>query len=128
LNDLAEKLNKAKRRLIHSALESRDAFNASATETLGILNSIRSATRNTYSDAEVTTVRRALLDAAASDRASDFAEAEQVLYSFETLCLALGDIDACGPALDKLFEGVGIYDDYKPGAFARLAKSIAPGF
>ena len=81
-----------------------------------------------FSNTEVVAVRRALLGNAASDRASDYSEAEQIYYSFESLCYTLNEYDRCASALDQLFESISDSDNHSPYSFSRLAKKLVGNF
>lgn len=122
---IADQLQSAKRQVLHSAQGSKDGFKNSANAMLGLIRQLREQSKRDFSNAEVSAVRLAILQAAGSDRASDFAEAEQVIYSFESLCIVLKEIDKCAPELDKLFDGVKRFNDFNPTKFARIAKSVS---
>lgn len=125
---IQQKLQGAKVRTIQSAQQGRQEFAQAAQGMLESLTAARSDWARGFSDTEVSAVRRALLDNAAADRASDYAEAEQIYYSFESLCYTLNEIDRCIPALDQLFETISDSDSYSPGSFARLARNLADIF
>lgn len=120
----ADELHAAKRKVLVGAQSTRENFKNAASDMLTLLQRMRKQSDRDYSDTEVSAVRLAILQAAGSDRASDFAEAEQVIYSFESLCLVLGEIDRCAPELDKLFDGVKAFNNFNPTQFARIAKSV----
>jgi hypothetical protein len=75
-----------------------------------------------FFNTQIVAVSRALLENAASDRASDYAEAEQIYYSFESLCYPLDEIGLCADALDQLFESISNSATFSPHNFAQLAK------
>ena len=106
----------------------RGPFVEAASKLMSELIRTRKSFPNTFSNKQVAAVRRGLLATAGADRTSDFGEAEQIYYSFETLCLALDQIEACGSALDQLFDSIANADTYSPGKFARLTKKLAARF
>lgn len=127
-DDLRQSLQGAKVTTIKAAQRGKQVFTNAAQNMLDNLNVARQAWDRDFSTAEIVAVRRALLDSAAADRASDYAEAEQIYYSFESLCYTLGEIDRCAGALDQLFESISNSDSYSPRNFSRLAKDLAASF
>lgn len=127
-DDIQASLRGAKVSTIKSAQLGRQEFTQAAQRMLGTLEAARQAWAREFSSAEISAVRRALLDSAAADRASDYAEAEQIYYSFESLCYTLDDIDRCTGALDQLFETISESDTFSPWAFSRLAKKLVGDF
>lgn len=127
-DDLNQRLQGAKVTTIKAAQRGKQVFVNAAQNMLDTLSVARQAWDRDFSTAEIVAVRRALLDGAAADRASDYAEAEQIYYSFESLCYTLGEIDRCSGALDQLFESISNSDTYSPRNFARLAKDLAGSF
>lgn len=113
---------------MRAAQGSKSGFNDTAGQLLSELTRTRESFPATFSDKQVSAVRRALLQTAGADRTSDFGEAEQIYYSLETLCLALDQLDSCGSALDQMFESIANANTYSPGKFARLAKKLASRF
>ena len=123
-----ENLHAAKMQTLHSAQLGRQEFASAAESLIDSLAAARKSWTRDFSNDEVKAVRRALLDNAAADRASDYAEAEQIYYSFESLCYTLDEIDRCTGALDQLFESISNSDTYSPRKFAQLAKQLAGSF
>lgn len=73
-------------------------------------------------------IRRAIIDAAARGRASDYAAAEQVYLGLESLSYSLGDRDQYGDTLDALYRVVEDYSGYDPDRFAAEAARLASRF
>ncbi|MFK7858364.1 MAG: multiheme c-type cytochrome [Granulosicoccus sp.] len=127
-DNLQTSLQGAKISTIKSAQRSRQEFNEAAQIMLESLAIARANWDRDFSNDEIGAVRRALLDNAAADRASDYAEAEQIYYSFESLCYTLDEIDRCTVALDQLFETISDSVSYSPRNFARLSRTLAKDF
>ncbi len=126
-----EQIDNLEARRKHTLLAAQGAkgkFVESAKSLEAALDTLYQQLNREYSADEIRKVRRSLLNSAAADRASDFAEAEQIIYSFETLCLTLGDIDSCSSALDSFYEDVQLFDKYKPRQFSKIAKAISGKF
>ena len=126
--ELAAAIDTKRKRALVAAQRGQTNFDKSAESLLSDLNRASKELNREYSEKEIRAVRRALLESGAEDRASDFAEAEQVIYSFETLCLTLGDMEKCLPVLDQFYDSVKQYDDYKPRQFSKVAKSVVGKF
>lgn len=127
-DDLQKSLHSTKVKTIHSAQAGSKSYATAAEGLLESLETTRKAWTRDFSNEEISIVRRALLENAAADRASDYAEAEQIYYSVESLCYTLDEIDRCTGALDQLFESISDSDTYSPRNFARLAKKLANDF
>jgi hypothetical protein len=113
---------------LRAAQNTQQVFTKSATALIENLSAAQKQWQRAFTNDEIRAVRRALLDSAAADRASDYAEAEQIYYGFESLCYALDDIDQCSDTLDLLFESIADSDTYSPRNFSRLAKKMAARF
>jgi len=125
---LATAVNNERKKALVAAQRGESTFNKAAASFLNVLESASAEMDREYSGEEVRAVRRALLQAGAEDRASDFAEYEQVIYSFETLCETLGDMDKCLPVLDQFYDTVKQFDNYNPRQFSKVAKSAVKQF
>ena len=113
---------------MRAAQNTQQVFTNSATNLIENLAAAQSQWQRVFTNEEIRAVRRALLDSAAADRASDYAEAEQIYYGFESLCYALDDIDQCTETLDQMFESIADSDTFSPRNFSRLAKKMAARF
>jgi len=126
--ELVTALRDAHRAALRGAQSGRAAFDAAAARLLETLDVAAAGWSRPMDVADVARIRLALLEAAADDQASDYAEAEQVYFGFESLCHALDEIERCGPGLDSLFETVADERSYRPSAFARTAGQLAATF
>lgn len=127
-DDIRETLQGAKVNTINSAQLGRQEFTDAAQSMLEGLATARETWDRKFSNSEIVAVRHALLENAAADRASDYAEAEQIYYSFESLCYTLDEFDRCAGALDQLFESISDSDTYSPRKFAQLTKTLTDIF
>ena len=126
--EIQQALRNAKVSTINSAQGDRPAFVNAAEGLLKSLAAARETWSREFSTDEIGAVRRALLESAAADRASDYAEAEQIYYSVESLCYTLDDYDRCADPLDQLFESISDSDTYSPRRFAQLTKKLVNEF
>lgn len=127
-DDIRKALQGAKLKTINSAQQGKQSFAQAAQSMLDSLAVTRNTWNRKFSNAEIIAVRKSLLESAAADRASDYAEAEQIYYSFESLCYSLNQIDSCAAALDQLFESISNSDVYSPRTFAQIAKKLTSSF
>ena len=81
-----------------------------------------------FSDADVVAVRRALVGQAASGQMRDFNAAEQVVLALESLSYSLGDRDRLSSALDRIFTEVEDDATFSPSSFAGTARSVQGQF
>jgi hypothetical protein len=84
------------------------------------------ATRG-YSRAEVSSLRKELLRYGATDKASDFLTAEQVVLGMESLSYGLGDYERHEKAMDSLYEIVKSAT-FDPARFAQVCGSLQGQF
>jgi len=73
-------------------------------------------------------VRKVLVDYAATDRAGDYAAAEQIVLGVESLSYSLGDRDSKKNALDSLYNAVKNDTAFNPQQFAAIAKKAQASF
>jgi len=125
---LVDGLNEAHRATLRGAQSGPDAFASAVERLLGVLDTAAESFSRPMNVADVARLRLALLQAAAADEASDYAEAEQIYFGVENLCNALNEVDRCGPALDRLFDTVADADAYRPSVFARTANELVQAF
>jgi Cytochrome c554 and c-prime len=92
------------------------------------LNAREPWTRRAFSQADITNVRKTLLRYAASDRASDYGAAEQVILGVESMSYALGDHDKRGADIDALYNAVKTNGSFDPAQFAATARLVAGHF
>jgi len=126
--ELQQQLSNTRIATLRAAQGGPDALASSAGALVQALGTAKAQWDREFSVEEIRAVRRALLDNAAADRASDYAEAEQIYYSVESLCYTLNEADQCINALDQLFEAIADSDTFSPGKFSRLAKALAGSF
>jgi len=81
-----------------------------------------------FTDANVVAVRRALVQQAGSGQMRDFNAAEQVVLALESLSYTLGDRDRLSSALDRIFTEVEDDATFVPSSFARTARNIQEQF
>ncbi|ASJ74290.1 multiheme c-type cytochrome [Granulosicoccus antarcticus] len=127
-DDIQQTLQGEKINTIKAAQQSRQDFATAAQSMLNSLAAARDTWARKFSNTEIVAVRRALLENAAADRASDYAEAEQIYYSFESLCYTLDELDRCASTLDQLFESISDSDTFSPRSFSLLAKKLVDSF
>jgi len=121
---LADELTRARVQTVRAAQQGRRAFNAAADELLAKLAQVRSQLESNIDRDDINAVLRSLLNAAAADQASDYAEAEQIYFSYETLCYAIDRSEQCEATLDKLFNAIDSDDNFDPALFARVNKQL----
>ena len=84
--------------------------------------------KRSYAAGDTSALRKALLRYAATDRASDFAMAEQVVLGVESLSYASGDHERRKSALDALYNGVSSSAKFDPTQFADIARGLQAQF
>jgi len=104
------------------------AVNAAAGKLLEWLRSYEPTAQRTYSRAEIAAVRKTLLRYAATDKASDFGAAEQVVLGVESLSYTLGDREQHKAAIDSLYDTVKSSAAFNPQRFAQTARGIQGQF
>ena len=127
-DELVPTLVDAHRAVLRGAQSGRGEFDAAVERLLALLDEAAATFAAPMDVEDVARLRLALLRTAAEDRASDYAEAEQIYFGVESLCHALNEIDRCGPALDRLFETVADARTYSPSVFARTANELSATF
>ena len=85
-------------------------------------------TRRQFSAADVTAMRRTLVKYGATDKAGDYAAAEQIVLGLESLSYSLGDRDKKKAALDALYNAVKNDTAFSPQQFASAAASAQRSF
>jgi len=101
---------------------------AAAGALLEWLKGREALSRRQFSRAEVLDVRKMLLRYAATDKASDYAVAEQIVLGVESLSYSLGDRSAKKASLDKLYAAVKSGTSFNPSQFAAIAKTALDRF
>lgn len=121
---LADELTTARVSTVRAAQQGRRSFDAAADVLLTKLDRVRSQLESNLDRNDIKAVLKSLLDAAAADQASDYAEAEQIYFSYETLCYAIDQSEQCESTLDKLFDAISTDDNFDPSLFARVNKRL----
>lgn len=114
--------------LIRSGQRDATAVGAASKSLLDWLARRDALTRKQFSKAEVASVRKALINYAAADKAGDYATAEQVVLGVESLSYSLGDRDGKKAALDALYNAVRSDTNFSPQQFAAAAKNAQRQF
>jgi hypothetical protein len=81
-----------------------------------------------YSSAEVSRMRKMLAKYATTEKAGDYAAAEQMVLGLESLSYSLGDRDSKKAALDALYNAVKNEDTFSPQQFATAAANAQKSF
>lgn len=114
--------------LIRAGQRDPGAVAAAAREMLDWIARRDPLTRRQFTRAEVANVRKMLINYGASDKAGDFAAAEQIVLGVESLSYSLGDRDSKKTSLDALFNTVKNDTNFSPQAFAGAAKNAQGKF
>jgi hypothetical protein len=85
-------------------------------------------TRRQFSAADVTAMRKTLVRYGATDKAGDYAAAEQIVLGLESLSYSLGDRDKKKAALDALYNAVKNDTTFSPQQFASAAANAQRSF
>jgi hypothetical protein len=104
------------------------AVNAAAAKLLEWLRGYEPTAQRAYSRAEIAAVRKTLLRYAATEKASDFGAAEQVVLGVESLSYTLGDREQHKAAIDSLYDTVKSSAAFNPQRFAQTARAIQGQF
>jgi hypothetical protein len=124
----ADELSALRLALIRAGQTDVGSMRAAASKLLGWLQARRSWSSRTYSQAEVSAIRKTLLRYAASDQASDYVAAEQVVLGVDTLSYALGDRERVKAPLGQLYTAVALASKFKPATFATTARQVQGQF
>ncbi|MGH8186917.1 MAG: hypothetical protein ACREUC_10165, partial [Steroidobacteraceae bacterium] len=114
--------------LIRSGQRDRAAVAAAAKALQDWIGKRDALTRRQFSTAEVTNMRKALVKYAATDKAGDYAAAEQIVLGLESLSYSLGDRDKKKAALDALYNAVKSDTTFSPQQFASAAGNAQRSF
>jgi hypothetical protein len=107
--------------LIRAGQRDRASVSAAAKALLDWVEKRDAMTRRQFSTADVTAMRKMLVKYGATDKAGDFAAAEQIVLGVESLSYSLGDRDKKKAALDALFNAVKNDTAFSPQQFATVA-------
>jgi len=92
------------------------------------LNARESWVKRVFSRTDIGNLRKTLLRYAASDRASDYLAAEQLVLGVQSMSDALGDSDQHKSDIDALNKAVYPSGSFDPAQFAETARQIARHF
>jgi len=114
--------------LIRAGQRDRAAVNEAAKTLLNWLAARDALTRRQYSKDDVIKMRRTLARYAASDKAGDYAAAEQIVLGLESLSYTIGDRASKKAALDMLYNAVKDDTTFSPRQFAAAAAKAQQSF
>jgi hypothetical protein len=114
--------------LIRAGQRDRAAVNEAAKALLNYLASFEGLARRQYSNADVIKMRKTLARYAATDKAGDYAAAEQIVLGLESLSYTIGDRASKKAALDLLYNAVKNDSTFSPQRFAAAAAKAQQSF
>jgi hypothetical protein len=114
--------------LIRAGQRDRAAVNEAAKALLNWLAPRDALARKQYSSADVIKMRKTLARYAATDKAGDYAAAEQIVLGLESLSYTIGDRDKKKAALDALYNAVKNDTTFSPQQFATAAANAQRSF
>jgi len=114
--------------LIRAGQRDPAAVNAAAKALLDWIARRDALSKRQFSRAEVIDVRRMLISYGATDKAGDYAAAEQIVLGVESLSYSLGDRDGKKALLDTLYNAVKNDTTFSPQVFAAAAKNAQGKF
>lgn len=114
--------------LIRAGQRDRVAVNEAAKALLNWLAPRDALARRQYSNDDVIKMRKTLARYAASDKAGDYAAAEQIVLGLESLSYTIGDRASKKAALDTLYNAVKNDTTFSPQQFAAAAANAQRSF
>lgn len=114
--------------LLRAGQKDRAAVAAAAKALADWIGKRDQLTRRRFTPAEVANMRKALVRYAATDKAGDYAAAEQIVLGVESLSYSLGDRDSKKASLDALYNAVKNDTSFSPQQFASAAKNAQRAF
>lgn len=114
--------------LIRAGQRDRATVNEAAKALLNWLAPRDALARRQYSSADVIKMRKTLARYAATDKAGDYAAAEQIVLGLESLSYTIGDRDSKKAALDALYNAVKNDTAFSPQQFATAAANAQRSF
>lgn len=114
--------------LIRAGQRDRAAVNEAAKALLNWLAPRDALARRQYSSADVIKMRKTLARYAATDKAGDYAAAEQIVLGLESLSYTIGDRASKKAALDALYNAVKNDTTFSPQQFAAAAANAQRSF
>jgi hypothetical protein len=114
--------------LIRAGQKDRASVSAAAKAVLDWVDKRDALSRRQFSAADVTAMRKTLVKYGATDKAGDYAAAEQIVLGLESLSYSLGDRDKKKAALDALYNAVKNDIAFSPQQFASAAANAQRSF
>jgi hypothetical protein len=114
--------------LIRAGQRDRATVASAAKALLDWVEKRDALTRRQFSAADVTSMRKMLVKYGATDKAGDYAAAEQIVLGLESLSYSLGDRDKKKAALDALYNAVKNDTTFSPQQFASAAANAQRAF
>jgi len=114
--------------LIRAGQRDRAAVNEAAKALLNWLAPRDALARKQYSSADVIKMRKTLARYATTEKAGDYATAEQMVLGLESLSYTIGDRDSKKAALDALYNAVKNDTTFSPQQFATAAANAQRSF
>jgi hypothetical protein len=114
--------------LIRAGQRDRATVTAAAKALLDWVEKRDALTRRQFSPADVAAMRKTLVKYGATDKAGDYAAAEQIVLGLESLSYSLGDRDKKKAALDALYNAVKNDTAFSPQQFASAAATAQRSF
>jgi hypothetical protein len=114
--------------LIRAGQRDRASVNEAAKSLLTWLAPRDALARKQYSSADVVKMRKTLARYAISEKAGDYATAEQLVLGLESLSYTIGDRDSKKAALDGLYNAVKNENTFSPQQFTTAATNAQKSF
>jgi hypothetical protein len=114
--------------LIRAGQRDRATVASAAKALLDWVDKRDTLTRRQFSSADVSSMRKTLVKYGATDKAGDYAAAEQIVLGLESLSYSLGDRDKKKAALDALYNAVKNDTTFSPQQFASAAANAQRAF
>ena len=127
--DKTAALAKAINRLVVAGQGDSTLLGSAVNDLQGQIDELGAQWRGqTVSNATVRALRKRLVSQAASRRMVDYGTAEQGLLSIVTLTEYLGESDGLASSMDRLFNGLGDDETFRPKAYQRAAAAVLGNF
>ena len=123
-NDLAG----LRQALVRAGQTDAESAHAAAAKALEWIHGHQDWASRKFTAAEQLTIRRTLLNYAASDEGSDYIVAEQLVLSIDSVSDALGDREAKKAPLNELFAAINKSATFAPSRFADVARKVRGQF
>ncbi len=104
------------------------AVNTAAAKTLQWVRAQEAWAMRKFTPADMSALRRTLLRYAASDRASDYLVAEQLVLGIDSIGAAIGDREARKASMKELFAAIDKSSTFNPVKFSEIARRVQGQF